>query len=439
MAPQQSNDAPDNTALAISPALIVGIVIIAAFFCTLIFASLYRFCGRRSSNGLTSEAFAARDTDTVVGINAGGAFWNPNRQRSAAQMARMKEVRWINNMYAWERGRHARLETGEIRPTTMVMGRKGENRSWDEYTVAEDSSGREGSGHASGDHAGPYFYNAENPYGRLASQQRLSHLAPSTNGVRASYLSTGNASGLLPRHPSALLPPPINEQPGTVLRRSPLRHEYQAEAAAQDASGYQEAASAPGLCMVGQEAQELPTQPRTPNPIITVNDRKQNFPRLYCPDYAEDTNFETISLRDESPSGGQGGRGSGSVDPAQPPSNFSRPREGHNVTPTQRPSVVVTDGGSLPKLQLQFTPLPQSHSHQTVSSIYDDDEAVDVNNSSPHAGNGRPGIRNHAEEEREPLKEAQSPEEEAGGSVAKDNVKDMIQEWERVNGHFGRG
>ncbi|ETI25422.1 hypothetical protein G647_02195 [Cladophialophora carrionii CBS 160.54] len=415
MAAQQTNDNPDNTALAISPALIVGIVIIAAFFCTLIFASLYRFCGRRSSNGLTSEAFAARDTDNVVGINAGGESWNPNRQRSAAQTARMKEVRWINNMYAWERGRYARLEVGEIRPTTMIMGRKGENRSWDEYTVAEDSSGRDSSGQGSGDHAGPYFYNTENPYGRFASQQRLSHLAPSTNGARASYLSSGNGSGLLPRQPSALLPPPINEQPGTVLRRSPLRHEYQVEGA----------------------ARELATQPRTPHPTITVNDRAQNFPDLYSTAYAEDTNFETISLRDESPIGGQGGRGS--VDPSQPPANFSRPREGHHVTPTQRPSVVVT-AGSLPQLQLQF-PLPQSHSQQTVSSIYDEDEGVHVNSQNEAIPlSGRAEVQDL--EESKPLKEVQSLEDdgqEVGGTVAKENVKDMIQEWERVNGRFGRG
>jgi hypothetical protein len=150
MAPQQTNNSSDNTSLAISPALIVGIVIAAAFFCTLVFATLYRFCGRRtdSKNGLTSAAFAARDADTIVGINPDGEFWNPNRQRSAAQIARMKEVRWINNMYAWERGRHARLEVGEIRPTTMIIGRRGENRSWDEYTVAEDGLGQDVSGNA---------------------------------------------------------------------------------------------------------------------------------------------------------------------------------------------------------------------------------------------------------------------------------------------------
>lgn len=146
MAPQQTSDGPDNTNLAISPGLIVGVVIVAAFFSTILFASIYRVYGRRdkSNNGLSSAAFAAREYEDITGIADFDAdFWNPNRQRSNAQMTRMKEVRWINNMYAWERGREARMEAGELRPTTMMMGRKGENKSWDEYTVAEDSSGQE--------------------------------------------------------------------------------------------------------------------------------------------------------------------------------------------------------------------------------------------------------------------------------------------------------
>lgn len=146
MASQQTSNGPDNPSLAISPGLIVGIVIVAAFFSTIIFASIYRFYGRRGkgSSGLSSAAFAAREYEDITGIADFDAyFWNPNRQRSTAQMTRMKEVRWINNMYAWERGREARMEAGEIRPPTMMMGRKGENKSWDEYTVAEDSSGQE--------------------------------------------------------------------------------------------------------------------------------------------------------------------------------------------------------------------------------------------------------------------------------------------------------
>jgi hypothetical protein len=194
---------------------------------------------------------------------------------------------------------------------------------------------------------------------------------------------------------------------------------------------YQEAATVPGLRMVGQEAPpELVTQPRTPNPRITVNDRTQNFSELYSPAYMEDTNFETISLRDESP--GENDRGS--VDPEQSPCNFSRPREGHNVTPTQRPSVIVTDG-SLPQLQLQFA-LPQSRSHQTVSSIYDDDEGVDVNSPNERdAMNDRSHFQNHGNDEGKTLEEHG---QEVGGTIPKENVKDMIQEWERVNGRFGR-
>lgn len=68
--------------------------------------------------------------------------FNPNRPRSAGQNARMLEVRRINNMYAWERGRHARMEIGEMRPTTMILGRSGQSRNWDEYTIADEDSGR---------------------------------------------------------------------------------------------------------------------------------------------------------------------------------------------------------------------------------------------------------------------------------------------------------
>src|ERR1700761_8870562 len=155
MAPQQTSDGSDNSSLAISPSLIVGIVIVAAFFCCIAFASVYRFCSRQgNNNGLTSAAFAAHDAgDALGGVDVDAGVWNPNRQRSAAQMARMKEVKWINNMYAWDRGRQARIEVGEIRPTTMIMGRRGESKSWDEYTVAEGSSGPGVSAH-------PYPFSA---------------------------------------------------------------------------------------------------------------------------------------------------------------------------------------------------------------------------------------------------------------------------------------
>ncbi len=56
----------------------------------------------------------------------------------------MKEVRWVNNMYAWERARNAKKEVGEVRPTTLLLGRPGQERNWDEWSsigTGESSSG----------------------------------------------------------------------------------------------------------------------------------------------------------------------------------------------------------------------------------------------------------------------------------------------------------
>jgi hypothetical protein len=88
----------DSAGPAISPTLIVGIVIAAAFAVMLIVASIFRFCHWNRS------PVPNPDDDDEVDI------FNPNRQRSEEQLIRMKEVRWINNMYAWERGRLAKME-----------------------------------------------------------------------------------------------------------------------------------------------------------------------------------------------------------------------------------------------------------------------------------------------------------------------------------------
>jgi hypothetical protein len=146
MIAQQTSNGPDNASLAISPALIVGIVIVAAFFSIILVSTLYRFCSRRKgNNGMSSATFNAHDNGDLTGLNLDGDFWNPNRQRSAEQIARMKEVREINNMYAWERANEVRMGAGEIRSNNIIMGRKGENKSWDEYTIGEDSSGQQAS------------------------------------------------------------------------------------------------------------------------------------------------------------------------------------------------------------------------------------------------------------------------------------------------------
>lgn len=117
----------ESSTLPVSPSVIVGVVIVLAFALVIVGASLFRFCKR---NGRTTPF----DDNSHPQQNEANIF-NPNAQRCAAQIARMKEVRWINNMYAWERGREARLETGELRPTTMIAGRKGEARNWDEWST----------------------------------------------------------------------------------------------------------------------------------------------------------------------------------------------------------------------------------------------------------------------------------------------------------------
>ncbi len=142
-----TSSSDDQSTLAVSPALIVGIVILAAFAVTVVSASVFRYCRRsdRSPSAAAARAGEAYELDVDADWKE---VYNPNRVRSTAQATRMKEVRWINNMHAWERGRQARMETGELRPPTVLPGRSGQNRSWDEYTVGDHhSSGREVSSH----------------------------------------------------------------------------------------------------------------------------------------------------------------------------------------------------------------------------------------------------------------------------------------------------
>lgn len=120
--------------IAISPSWIVGIVILSAFVIIILAASTFRFY-RRGNRGSSNPDNYETPLNDLGDID----LFNPNQVRSAGQDARMKEVRWINKMYAWERGRQARLEIGELRPTTMFAGsRKGKMKNWDEWSVWEN-------------------------------------------------------------------------------------------------------------------------------------------------------------------------------------------------------------------------------------------------------------------------------------------------------------
>ncbi|KAI1629205.1 hypothetical protein EDD37DRAFT_40671 [Exophiala viscosa] len=193
MASQQQNQ---DSSLAISPALIVGIVIAVSFATTIIVASVYGYCRKRRETSADDE----------IGENEAPIF-NPNRVRTAGQTARLKEVRWINNMYAWEEGRHAKLETGELRRATMLLGKQpGQSRGWDEWSsIEEQTSTRHILGRSAGGCAGAHLiYNIDDPYAS-SSRHRLSHQA-------------------LPRYSSVLLPQPIQRN---SIRNSRLRHKYQ--------------------------------------------------------------------------------------------------------------------------------------------------------------------------------------------------------------------
>lgn len=274
---------------------------------------------------------------------------------------------------------------------------------------------------------------------------------------------------MLPRQHSALLPPVFqSNEAGGAVRKSPLRNEYQFGARGQESIRLG-AASAARATMTSPEY--------TPNPKITVNDDDHDLTKS-SPPFADDTNYETIMLSEDgarSPESQSRGRAYANSADKSPP-NFSRPREGTTARPDQRPSVIVTDG-SLPQLQLQFDP-PQSKQqqqqplHQSYHSVsvYDEDEAVDLN--SPEGNERRtmdrfetPAHSKHVLENRaehhddEPRRHGSSrgkmktisvvegddfdgdedkPETEEGAEIPKSDVKNIIQEWERVNGSYAR-
>ncbi|EXJ67696.1 uncharacterized protein A1O5_09042 [Cladophialophora psammophila CBS 110553] len=427
MATQQNNGG--QSPLAIAPSLIVGIVILASFACIIIFASIFRYC-RRSQSSLVDPELAS---------DMGGTeFYNPNKPPSAAQSARLKEVRWINNMYAWERGRQARMEIGEIRPTTMLVGRRGENKNWDEYSLAGDNSWpnqstSNGSGSGSGNAAGgychtPHFYDLDDPHVRSSSQQRLNHLAPPADHVRNSYQSTASGNGYLPRHSSALLPPPAHgrrEALGSVTPKSPLRNEYQIHAEEPNPRSVFEARPPfTGNIVEDDPAQRTQGRNSSGDPKITISDESQDAANRRSPTpLAYDANFETVPL-DGSTQIATGGRG---TDAIQHNSSKLSPEIADH-----RPSVVVVNDESYPQLQLPF--LSQSHYQNSVSG-YEGDE-VDLRsgpNEQPPMHRAETGIKQHKEEVEETDESTNGHDE-----IPRENVKGMIQDWERVNGSFGR-
>ncbi|KAL6247022.1 hypothetical protein RBB50_006329 [Rhinocladiella similis] len=195
-----------QSTLPISPSVIVGIVILCAFCITVLIASVFGYC--RNNRSTTTDLETEESLDV----------FNPNRPLTAGQAARMKEVRWVNNMYAWERARQARKEVGGVRSTALFVGRVGEERHWDEWSSIGSSGGKTFKNSADDYTSVPLFYGNDDSYA-LSSQHRSSRLMPSS--ARGSYMSGSQYSGL-PQYPSMLLPQPIQRD----MIQNPFRRRY---------------------------------------------------------------------------------------------------------------------------------------------------------------------------------------------------------------------
>lgn len=96
----QTRSSPSQPTATISPSLIALICILGAVCLVVVATSAYRLCRlHRSPNPGPRED--------------SGDIFNPNQPRTQTQVDRMKEVRWINNLYAWERELVARVECGD--------------------------------------------------------------------------------------------------------------------------------------------------------------------------------------------------------------------------------------------------------------------------------------------------------------------------------------
>ncbi|KAK5193260.1 hypothetical protein LTR92_006629 [Exophiala xenobiotica] len=351
MSSQQDNQTT-TPSLPISPALIVGIVILVSFAVTIAIASIFGYC--RTSRSASNDAEAIE----------GGDVFNPNRPRPAGQIARMKEVRWVNNMYAWERARNAKKEVGEVRPTTLLLGRPGQERNWDEWSSIDtgessSGSGRQDAAKKAEDCTGAaHFYNTDDPYAP-SSQQRLSRLAPPS--ARGSYQS--NRTGL-PHFPSLLLPQPVQRD----LVRSPLRHEYQPRD-------------------IELKKKEHRIESEMYNSKIAINAGIEDISR----NTYYDPNFEHVALD-----------------------------SGAGTSQCRVPASSSKDQHEIPMPDEPYPQLPVRPLTPGSVIVYSENE------------------RTAYERDPDYVEMSKNQEVEHSSNNSQESVKGMIQEWEKVNGSFGR-
>ncbi|KIW10451.1 hypothetical protein PV08_11415 [Exophiala spinifera] len=266
MASQKDAQASQST-LPISPSVIVGIVILCAFCAMVLIASVFGYCRNNRSSTTTDLEFE----ESLNGINR-------NRPLTASQAARMKEVRWINNMYAWERARHARKEVGgETRSAAVLVGRVGEERHWDEWSSIgtgdkDSSSGGKTFKNSVDDYTrAPLLYGGDDPYARSSHHRSSHHLMPSS--ARCSYMSGSQYSGL-PQYPSMLLPQPIQRD----MIQSPFRRRYPPRE-------------------IAEPIEQPAMQNQATNPKVTINNGVEDLAR--CSGTTYDTNTEGFAMHNK--------------------------------------------------------------------------------------------------------------------------------------------
>ena len=98
-----------------SPSLIVGICILAGIFFCVLLATVIRLCSRRGAGPESTE--------------------NLFKPHDPTQIARLQEVKRINNKMAWERGQWALVEL--VKQGRRVTGYGMGGDSWDSLEVCD--------------------------------------------------------------------------------------------------------------------------------------------------------------------------------------------------------------------------------------------------------------------------------------------------------------
>jgi hypothetical protein len=226
-------------------------------------------------------------------------------------------------------------------------------------------------------------------------------------------------------------------------RRSPLRNAFSAQQ--QDVEGGRsrtiaDIPASQGTTAVAYEEDYTQTPPK---PKDAGSNDLHDHSRLQSP-FTDDANFETVSLHE---SEADMTNASLTRNTPLPSSQFFPHTLEREATPqVVRPNVIAADS-SLPQLQLNFGACPTQPHYS--ASVYHDNEGVDLQSvianeghplaSSPEMMPRQQDTRSSVRENgRSTIKYIEGDGTEVSDAVRKENVKGMIQEWEKENGRFFR-